>query len=102
MALKEVTYYQIECDYEGCGEATDTQMTSDYSAFSDHGSAHDEWIACGHYAGEDGSHYCAEHSPSPCVDDECSEDCAACASGDLELMCGDCISYAMQDVEVNP
>jgi hypothetical protein len=31
--------------------------------------------------------------------DECPDDCAACGSGEWELMCSDCRFYAAQDAE---
>lgn len=67
MSIREVTYYEVVCDFEGCGTKTG-DMGGDFSAFSDHGWALDDWINGDGYF-HDGVTLCAEHAPMDC--DEC-------------------------------
>lgn len=60
MSIREVTYYEVVCDFEGC-----CTMGGDFSAFS---WALDDWINGDGYF-HDGVTLCAEHAPMDC--DEC-------------------------------
>lgn len=86
MSIREVTYYEVVCDFEGCGTKTG-DMGGDFSAFSDLAAlaervglsyatvrsmrsrwALDDWINGAGYF-HDGVTLCAEHAPMDC--DEC-------------------------------
>ncbi|WP_104116955.1 hypothetical protein [Arthrobacter sp. B1805] len=78
MALKQAPYYWFECDKCGVSSGED----SDYSAWSDHGHAHDQivnddwWISA-----DETNHYCWSCAPK-C--DECK------ATLDNDGGCEDC------------
>lgn len=70
MGINAVTYYEAQCDRPGCGRKS--ADLGDYSAWSDHGSAVDEWINSDGYQDEKtGELFCYEHRPALCV--ECDE-----------------------------
>lgn len=60
MSLREVTYYQVACDQEGCTVDTDS-LSSDYSAWSDRNGAEEEWQDDDHMIVGDGRHFCVDH-----------------------------------------
>lgn len=53
MSVKEVIYYQVECDYPGCTVSTD-DTNDEYSAWSDAGTAVDDWTSGDHQAAQFG------------------------------------------------
>lgn len=73
MSIREVTYYQIECDYPGCDFATGDNGSEYYSAWDSAGGAEGEWRYDGGITADDGKHLCEEHSTEyMCL--ECGED----------------------------
>jgi hypothetical protein len=67
MSIKQVPYYQVECDEPGCDYST-FDTSSDYSAFGDQDGAQDDWGYGDHQSTEDGKHYCDSHRRPECAD----------------------------------
>lgn len=67
MSVKEVTFYRVECDAEGC--TVSTEDMGDYAAWADPGAALDEWGREGEARSfDDGRTLCREHAqPYVCV-----------------------------------
>lgn len=59
MTLKTPTMYAIECDEPGCKAATED--LGEFSAWSDHGAAEDQWRDHDGIILKDGRHYCDGH-----------------------------------------
>lgn len=59
MTLREVAYYEVVCD--DC--EVKTGDLGDYSAWSDHGHALDEWRNHEGWVGDDGETLCWKHAP---------------------------------------
>ena len=67
--LRAVKYWKVECDWPECG--VDTGYLGDYGAYSDSGSAEEEWIEHDGVLLEDPDngelHFCSKHAPGFCV-----------------------------------
>lgn len=62
MSVREVTYYQVVCDEPGC-EFNTEDFCDEYSAWSDSGTAIDDWVNADLYHGDDGRDLCPAHAP---------------------------------------
>jgi hypothetical protein len=84
MSIKEATYYYVECDAAGCGARTGDM--GEYSAWSDHGVALDEWVSGdGYHDDKTGQSFCGDHWPTLCV--ECEDAIATGVDADGEVAC---------------
>lgn len=70
MSVREVAYYEVACDHEGCGVTTGDK--GDYSAWSDRDGAVEDWEGSEGWVSKDGARaFCEEHRPPSCA--ECGE-----------------------------
>ena len=83
MSIKEVTYYQIECDEPNCERCTGD---GEFSAWGDAGAALDDWRDGDGVFTEDGRTFCEEHRPPVCVDCDATVDLTEDVPGG-ELFC---------------
>lgn len=67
MTIREVTFYQVQCDQSGCTETTET-LGGDYSAWGNTSGAEDDWVNAEGQATEDGKHFCEQHRVPECCD----------------------------------
>ena len=92
MSIKPVTYHTVTCDEPGCSR--DTSEVSDYSAWSDAGSARDNWIDNDGIVLNDGRAFCWAHSlDKRCVSCDYEGDAVSKNDSD-EYECADCIDGA--------
>lgn len=61
MSVREVTFFEVVCDADGCGTKTG-DLGGDFSAWADHSQALSDWESYnGGYDPETGKTYCPDH-----------------------------------------
>lgn len=88
MALKEVTYFTVECDAADCGQ--DLSDFSDYSAWGDGGVACDEWSNADGLILDDGTALCSTHAAAYLWCDQCGDNRTLLRDDDGDPLCSQC------------